>query len=185
MQVISDIDNIPTGSSESATITAFVTDASNVPLADAEVTITSDGGLLQNLSPLSDSNGEASATLRVVNDFRNQAITVEVSSDVGVGTAVVQATGSEVDIAGSLDLSMGDDTQLVARLTSGVGEPIPNTPVEINSSAGHRIDVDSRITDIDGLVEFSVMDVTAADTCLLYTSPSPRDGLLSRMPSSA
>ena len=24
-----------------------------------------------------------------------------------------------------------------------------------------------------------------ADTCLLYTSPSPRDGLLSRMPSSA
>ena len=26
---------------------------------------------------------------------------------------------------------------------------------------------------------------TPADTCLLYTSPSPRDGLLSRMPSSA
>ena len=25
----------------------------------------------------------------------------------------------------------------------------------------------------------------ANDTCLLYTSPSPRDGLLSRMPSSA
>ena len=25
----------------------------------------------------------------------------------------------------------------------------------------------------------------AMDTCLLYTSPSPRDGLLSRMPSSA
>ena len=27
--------------------------------------------------------------------------------------------------------------------------------------------------------------VTGKDTCLLYTSPSPRDGLLSRMPSSA
>ena len=26
---------------------------------------------------------------------------------------------------------------------------------------------------------------TAPKTCLLYTSPSPRDGLLSRMPSSA
>ena len=26
---------------------------------------------------------------------------------------------------------------------------------------------------------------TPADACLLYTSPSPRDGLLSRMPSSA
>ena len=30
-----------------------------------------------------------------------------------------------------------------------------------------------------------VFHVTLAITCLLYTSPSPRDGLLSRMPSSA
>ena len=29
------------------------------------------------------------------------------------------------------------------------------------------------------------IDVTTVDACLLYTSPSPRDGLLSRMPSSA
>ena len=29
------------------------------------------------------------------------------------------------------------------------------------------------------------IDLAKADTCLLYTSPSPRDGLLSRMPSSA
>ena len=28
-------------------------------------------------------------------------------------------------------------------------------------------------------------DITRIDVCLLYTSPSPRDGLLSRMPSSA
>ena len=28
-------------------------------------------------------------------------------------------------------------------------------------------------------------DVTILNICLLYTSPSPRDGLLSRMPSSA
>ena len=28
-------------------------------------------------------------------------------------------------------------------------------------------------------------DGSREDTCLLYTSPSPRDGLLSRMPSSA
>ena len=29
------------------------------------------------------------------------------------------------------------------------------------------------------------VDARALDPCLLYTSPSPRDGLLSRMPSSA
>ena len=30
-----------------------------------------------------------------------------------------------------------------------------------------------------------VLDIGMVSTCLLYTSPSPRDGLLSRMPSSA
>ena len=31
----------------------------------------------------------------------------------------------------------------------------------------------------------STLSAVSAWTCLLYTSPSPRDGLLSRMPSSA
>ena len=37
---------------------------------------------------------------------------------------------------------------------------------------------------IDKLLEFN-LDTDVVDICLLYTSPSPRDGLLSRMPSSA
>ena len=32
---------------------------------------------------------------------------------------------------------------------------------------------------------YNVCNVIQRKTCLLYTSPSPRDGLLSRMPSSA
>ena len=35
------------------------------------------------------------------------------------------------------------------------------------------------------LVVAIVVDQMRYDFCLLYTSPSPRDGLLSRMPSSA
>ena len=35
------------------------------------------------------------------------------------------------------------------------------------------------------LAEKDIVLVPMASTCLLYTSPSPRDGLLSRMPSSA
>ena len=46
---------------------------------------------------------------------------------------------------------------------------------------------------LDALVTFGVKQVPKSDkngsglgwSCLLYTSPSPRDGLLSRMPSSA
>ena len=35
------------------------------------------------------------------------------------------------------------------------------------------------------LIHTQVINASLFNTCLLYTSPSPRDGLLSRMPSSA
>ena len=40
---------------------------------------------------------------------------------------------------------------------------------------------------LGGMMKYSIEDTIAQTTsnCLLYTSPSPRDGLLSRMPSSA
>ena len=43
---------------------------------------------------------------------------------------------------------------------------------------------DSLLTD-SGVKIIQVMSAPLGTTCLLYTSPSPRDGLLSRMPSSA
>ena len=43
-----------------------------------------------------------------------------------------------------------------------------------------KLPVGKKYTELRGLV-----DKYKLNTCLLYTSPSPRDGLLSRMPSSA
>ena len=53
--------------------------------------------------------------------------------------------------------------------------------------AGHtpaRATVGAKLIDSEYRVEIQATAAIAA-TCLLYTSPSPRDGLLSRMPSSA
>ena len=56
---------------------------------------------------------------------------------------------------------------------------------EVNLSSGEREDRANRWV----LPAFGVIGLLSgflpAYTCLLYTSPSPRDGLLSRMPSSA
>ena len=38
---------------------------------------------------------------------------------------------------------------------------------------------------LDTATEVKVVGISQDNSCLLYTSPSPRDGLLSRMPSSA
>ena len=60
-----------------------------------------------------------------------------------------------------------------------------NSPVRAFGSVGGQARViergaGSRLWDVDGN-EY----VDLVSSCLLYTSPSPRDGLLSRMPSSA
>ena len=43
------------------------------------------------------------------------------------------------------------------------------------------VPIDEENTDYQAILAW----VAEGNTCLLYTSPSPRDGLLSRMPSSA
>ena len=47
------------------------------------------------------------------------------------------------------------------------------------------ISVDYHYDPYDKIIELTSVKWGDVEICLLYTSPSPRDGLLSRMPSSA
>ena len=61
-----------------------------------------------------------------------------------------------------------------------------NDRVKQFSEALHRTLPESYPVAVGILVDSLPVEASAASiTCLLYTSPSPRDGLLSRMPSSA
>ena len=62
----------------------------------------------------------------------------------------------------------------VNKVTRGKGEPFQF------SIAGETKDMDAPQQKFVALYE-----IDSPEVCLLYTSPSPRDGLLSRMPSSA
>ena len=89
-----------------------------------------------------------------------------------------------------LSLESGDKTNL---------ETISNRDAEINRQYFLLVRLirstimDTRLAGIFNLENIDILDYRiaantleiAGDTCLLYTSPSPRDGLLSRMPSSA
>ena len=72
--------------------------------------------------------------------------------------------------------------------TSGVCAP---SPVEIDDKehilnrAGSKMETYKGARTLTELKEFVTTTKGEAGNCLLYTSPSPRDGLLSRMPSSA
>ena len=53
----------------------------------------------------------------------------------------------------------------------------------VYDSMGYNTEIGSNRIDVVGMA--GVFHLDSARSCLLYTSPSPRDGLLSRMPSSA
>ena len=60
--------------------------------------------------------------------------------------------------------------------------------IELDLPMAIRIDVTSTMVTADAMkkaLSEGLKKSTSNNTCLLYTSPSPRDGLLSRMPSSA
>ena len=56
--------------------------------------------------------------------------------------------------------------------------------VGLFSGRGYNIE-SLAVAEIDAIKNISRITIVTTGTCLLYTSPSPRDGLLSRMPSSA
>ena len=81
-----------------------------------------------------------------------------------------------------------------------VAAPLPQTrrtwpaPAKINlflqvvgkrDDGYHLLQTIFQFLDFGDELSFSITDDGSISRCLLYTSPSPRDGLLSRMPSSA
>ena len=82
--------------------------------------------------------------------------------------------GGAIDALGSIDLEVGSGDYVVVAGSSGSGK---STLLQLLGALDRPT---------SGTIEFEGRDLgRMSEACLLYTSPSPRDGLLSRMPSSA
>ena len=98
-------------------------------------------------------------------------LTTTATTPSGTDNVTVQFLGDVVDFGEPSDDSVStakiqDDAVTAAKLANSI-----NTEIAANTA---------KVTNAT-----HTGDVTGATACLLYTSPSPRDGLLSRMPSSA
>ena len=168
LRVVSDANSVATGSSDTATITALVTNSDNNAVADANVAFSASAGVLQNVSATTDETGLASATLNLSQTYENQDIVITVSDDTGsVSTVRVVATGSALEVLGPDNLGIGDTALLSIRLTDGSGEPIGNQSVEVISMAANGVSPAALITDSDGSVEVSVSSENFSDTLLI------------------
>ena len=98
----------------------------------------------------------------------------------------VQTGGNNNDPAIKLDASSGDDDEI---------QIVGGTNVTVTRDSNSQITISSSDTNTDTqLSTEQVQDIVggmvsgnteSGITCLLYTSPSPRDWTISRMPSSA
>ena len=101
------------------------------------------------------------------------------------------------DIAWPSSSNNNSNKQLDSTASSGVG---PNEMYDISSSptssvSSSKVELTTYFDNDSGVGGSNPLDMTPTSLheprsgggggCLLYTSPSPRDGLLSRMPSSA
>ncbi len=68
---------------------------------------------MQNISQVTDENGEASATLKLPQDFQNQDIVVTVSANSFEAAVKVTALGSTLEVTGPETLVLGDKAELV------------------------------------------------------------------------
>ena len=125
--------------------------------------------------------GPYGGDLLLVDENGRQTITNDGATVMKLLDIVHPAARILVDIARSQDAEVGDGTTSVVVLA---GEVLKEVKEFVEAGVSSQ-------TIIKGLRRAGTMavnkvkEIAVNTTCLLYTSPSPRDGLLSRMPSSA
>ena len=172
---------------KAAALTYAELDTNFQNLADATLTIT--GG---STAVTADLNGTitlvAGTNVTITGDNSAKTITIN-SSGAGATALTIDATSGDYEATADIDLNgasilsnnsninVGDDIQF----PSGSGPFVP--------SAGELLCRGGTITlqysNDPGLALSGAITGTPSNTCLLYTSPSPRDRQKSRMPSSA
>ena len=79
-----------------------------------------------------------------------------------------------------IQASQGQNVARQASIKAGIPNEVPAFTLNVVCGSGLKC-----VNEAANMIMAGQADIVVAGGCLLYTSPSPRDGLLSRMPSSA
>jgi len=154
LNVISDANSISTGGTDVANLVALVTNADRNAVAAQDVTFSSTGGVLQNVSGTTDENGEARATLSLPQDFQNQDITITVSAESFTDTIQITASGSTLEVSGP--------ETLVLSIEPAVATTDPDGRVSVSIGTENSSDT-IEVTALNGTVRETHSFVVAAD----------------------
>lgn len=164
VQATTNANTIRTGGSDTATITALVTNSANLAVAGEPVAFAATGGVLQDVAVETDERGEATAQLGLAQSYENEIITVTVLSGTSQDVVNIEAEGTKIEFVGTTSVVLGDTAELSVKLIDGQDQPIANEAIIFDSAARHAMAADSPVTDSNGRVTLTVSGIAANDT---------------------
>ena len=131
----------------------------------------------------------------MANNFKN-AVKRNISADSGLPTEIYKAPNSKKSIAIEIDVSNKSSAGVTVTIQmedESQNETKDQAGTTLITAAANAHSISNIATDATGVLTTTssavhnliVNDRVLFNVCLLYTSPSPRDATLSRMPSSA
>ena len=106
--------------------------------------------------------------------FKKQGLDVEIV-EFADGAALMEGFAS-----GGIDISLCGIAPVATWQSKGI-----DLKIVASANGGGHVVITRKDAGINSIADLAGHKIAEPNPCLLYTSPSPRDGLLSRMPSSA
>jgi Bacterial Ig-like domain (group 1) len=170
---------LPSDGALPVNLTAQVKDASNNLVSDVAVSFSADSGSLAVTQAITDTTGQALATLTTLGNPTNRTITVTASVTDGTNTltdtVTVNVIGTQLTITGPTNLSLGDVGNYSVKLVNAAGNGIPNETVTLTSAAGNALSTTTLETDSAGAAQFTMTasqgdDVLSAEALGITTT---------------
>jgi hypothetical protein len=165
---------IPSNNSQSATITAFVRDAENNFLSGIPVVFSATSGGLAVTTAITNSGGQATATLNTAGDPTNRTITVTATAGTKSGTKsatiAVGVVGTNLALSGPASLILGAQGTYTVSLTDSAGAPISAQTVTVASAAGNTLSAPTLTTDNSGHASVTLTGSKAGTDTLTATA---------------
>lgn len=154
---------------DQVTITAVVKTASNVGLANAAVSFSTNNGTLTSAATTTDSTGTATAKFSAGSNKSNRTATITVTSGTATGSVQVAVTGSKLQVSGPTTLALGSPGSLTVKAVDSAGNPIAASTVAIASSLSNGLSATSGTTDANGQVAFTYTATNAGSDTITLT----------------
>jgi Bacterial Ig-like domain (group 1) len=158
LAIKTDLPQIPSDGSRSATLSAVLTDANNNAVPNVAVTFQAGSGVVVTTQGTTDANGMAKATLTAGSDPTNRAIVVSASAASATSASVsVDVVGSALSLSGPPTVVLGNTVTYTVALRDAGGHGIAGQAVTLTSSNGNSLFPSSLTTDVNGLGTVSLL----------------------------